>query len=200
MSIQEKETDPAVDAYFEEAARWRDELAKLRTILRGTPLVEELKWLQPCYTLEGKNVLLIHALKDACALAFLKGALLEDAHCLLTKPGENTQAGRWMKFSSVEELADRATIIRNYVFEAIEVERAGLEVSYKQTSDYEVPKELQTKLDADLAFKAAFNALTPGRQRGYLLHFSAPKQSKTRASRIEKWTPQILVGKGMHDS
>ena len=170
MNVREKEIDPAVDAYFEGAERWRDELAKLRTILHDTPLTEELKWLQPCYTFEGKNVILIHALKNACALAFLKGALLEDAHGLLTKPGANTQSGRWMKFSSVEEIAD-----------------------------YEIPAELQTKLDTTPAFKAAFDALTPGRQRGYLLHFCAPKQSKTRAARIEKCTPQILRGKGFHD-
>ncbi len=138
-------------------------------------------------------------MKNACALAFLKGALLEDAHGLLTKPGENTQAGRWVKFSSVDEITGRETIIRDYLFEAIEVERAGLEVSYKETSDYAVPTELQAKLDAAPDFRAAFDALTPGRQRGYLLHFAAPKQTRTRAARVEKWTPQILRGKGLHD-
>ena len=199
MSVKAQEIDPAVDAYFEEAERWHGELAKLRTILRGTPLTEELKWLQPCYTFEGKNVILIHALKNTCALAFLKGALLEDAYGLLTKPGENTQAGRWMKFSSVEQINERETIIRNYLFEAIEVERAGLDIVYKKISDYAVPAALQSKLDAPPDFKAAFDALTPGRQKGYLLHFAAPKQSKTRTARIEKWTPQILGGKGMHD-
>ena len=199
MKADEQTTDPAVDDYFNGAERWREELAALRTILHDTPLTEELKWLQPCYTLGGKNVLLVHALKDACALAFLKGALLKDLHGLLTKPGENTQAGRWMKFSSVREITECESVLRDYLQEAVEVEKAGLEVSYKQTADYAVPAELQTKLDTAPNFRAAFEALTPGRQRGYLLHFAAPKQSKTRAARVEKWTPQILRGKGMHD-
>lgn len=199
MNAKEQTTDPAVDDYFNGAERWREELAALRTILRDTPLTEELKWLQPCYTLGGKNVLLVHTLKDACALAFLKGALLKDPHGLLVKPGENTQAGRWMKFSSLQQIAGCEAVLREYLQEAVEVEKAGLDVSYKGTADYPVPAELQFKLDTAPHFRAAFEALTPGRQRGYLLHFAAPKQAKTRAGRIEKWTPQILCGRGMHD-
>lgn len=199
MKGRGKESDPAVDAYYAEAPRWRDELAALRTILLATPLTEELKWLQPCYTLGDKNVLLVHSLKDACVLAFLKGALLTDPHGLLTKPGANTQAGRWMKFSSLREVAEREGAIRAYVLEAVEVEKAGLEVEYKQTSDLEVPAELRARWNEVPALKMAFHALTPGRQRGYLLHFSAPKQAKTRLARIERWTPQILEGRGIHD-
>lgn len=191
--------NPQVDGYFSRAKKWQELLTHLRTILLYGPLTEELKWGQPCYTLQGKNVLLIHGLKDACALAFLKGALLRDEHGLLSKPGQNTQSGRWMKFSSPQEVSERDAIVRAYVQEAVEVERAGLEVVLKTTADYAVPEELQRKLDTSPNLRHAFDALTPGRQRGYLLHFAAPKQSKTRAARIEKWTPQILNGKGIHD-
>ena len=192
-------TNHKVDEYVAKAKKWQEELEKLRTILLSCGLTEELKWYQPCYTFQDKNVFIIHGLKDACALAFLKGALLEDAHGLLVRPGENTQSGRWMKFSSVREIVEKESVLREYVFEAIEVERSGLVIAYKKTSDYQVPAELQNKLDQAPALRAAFEALTPGRQRGYLLHFAAPKQSKTRAARVEKWTPQILSGKGMHD-
>ncbi|MBE7159503.1 MAG: YdeI/OmpD-associated family protein [Rhodospirillales bacterium] len=191
--------NPEVDGYFSRAKKWQEELARLRTILLDSPLTEELKWYQPCYTLQGKNVLLIHGLKDAFALAFLKGSLMQDEHGLLTKPGENTQSGRWMKFSSLQEVVEREAIVRAYVQEAVEIERSGREVVLKTTADYAVPDELQRKLDTSPNFRHAFDALTPGRQRGYLLHFAAPKQSKTRAARIEKWTPQILNGRGMHD-
>ena len=191
--------NPEVDGYFSRAKKWQEELARLRVLLLDSPLTEELKWYQPCYTLQGKNVLIIHGLKDACALAFLKGALMEDEHGLLTKPGENTQSGRWMKFSSVQEVVGREAIVRAYVQEAVDIERAGREVVMKTTADYAVPEELQRKLDTSPNLRHAFEALTPGRQRGYLLHFATPKQSKTRAARIEKWTPQILNGKGIHD-
>lgn len=191
--------NPEVDGYFHRAKKWQEELARLRAILLDSPLTEELKWDQPCYTLQGKNVLLIHGLKDAYALAFLKGALLRDEHGLLTRPGENTQSGRWMKFSSLQEVVEREAVVRDYVQEAIEVERSGREVVLKTTADYAVPEELQRKLDTSPNFRHAFDGLTPGRQRGYLLHFAAPKQSRTRTARIEKWTPQILNGKGMHD-
>ena len=190
---------PKVDAYVSDGKGWQAELGQLRAIILGCGLTEELKWDQPCYTLGGKNVLLIHRLKEACALAFLKGALLEDADGLLVKPGANTQSGRWLKFASVQEVVEKENVLRTYIHEAIEVERAGLEVAYKKTEDYPVPQELQAKLAADPALKTAFEALTPGRQRGYLLHFAAPKQSKTRVARIEKWTPQILKGRGLHD-
>ena len=199
MNALADRTDPAADAYYHEVERWREELAALRTILLDSPLTEELKWLQPCYTLRGKNVLLVHTLKNAVALAFLKGALLQDPHGLLTKPGENTQSGRWMKFSSLQEVTARTAVVRAYVHKAVAVEEAGQEVVLKTTADYAIPAELQHKLDTSLNLRHAFEALTPGRQRGYLLHFAAPKQAKTRVARIEKWTPQILQGKGIHD-
>ena len=190
---------PEVDAYIDKAEQWQEELRKLRTIILGCGLTEQIKWDQVCFTWEGKNVLLIHELKESCALAFLKGALLEDAKGLLVKPGENTQSNRWLKFASVREIVEFESVVQAYVHEAIEVEKAGLEVRYKETSEFAVPEELQRKLADDLTFKAAFEALTPGRQRGYLLHFASPKQSKTRAARIEKALPRILDGKGMHD-
>jgi len=191
--------NPKVDAYLSKATKWREEMEKLRMILLDFPLTEELKWGIPCYTFQKSNIVGMNGLKEFCALSFFKGALLRDASGLLVKPGENTQAGRWIRFTSVPEIVGMAAVLKGYIDEAIDVERAGLEVDYKMTSDYEVPEELQEKLEAFPAVKAAFEALTPGRQRGYLLHFSAPKQSKTRASRIENCLARILDGKGLHD-
>jgi uncharacterized protein YdeI (YjbR/CyaY-like superfamily) len=191
--------NPRVDAYLRKTTKWREEIEKLRAILLGHPLTEELKWGKPCYTFQKSNVNIIIPLKESCALMFCKGALLKDAKRILTKPGENTQAGRWIKFTSAREIAGVKTVLKAYILEAIEAEKAGLKVKYKKSSEFIIPPELQTKLDAIPALKTAFAALTPGRQRAYLLYFSAAKQSQTRESRIEKWKPQILKGKGLND-
>jgi uncharacterized protein YdeI (YjbR/CyaY-like superfamily) len=192
-------TNPQVDVYLTKATKWQQEMKKLRTIILSCQLTEELKWAKPVYTFQKKNVVIIIALKDHCALAFCKGALLKDAHGLLTKIGENTQASLWIKFDSVRAIAAMEPILKAYIHEAIEAEKAGLEVTYKKTADFPVPEELKNKLAESPALKTAFNALTPGRQRGYLLYFSAAKQSKTRTSRVEKCMPQILKGKGLSD-
>jgi uncharacterized protein YdeI (YjbR/CyaY-like superfamily) len=191
--------NPKVDRFLRESKAWRPVMEKLRRLLLGCALNEELKWGKPCYTFQQRNVALIVPLKESCALMFCKGALLGDAHHILVKPGENSQSGRWIKFTTVREINRRAAVLKAYLREAIEVEKAGLEVSHKTTAEFTVPEELQAKLDELPAFGTAFRALTPGRQRGYLLHFSAPKQSKTRASRVEKCVPRILRGLGLHD-
>ncbi len=191
--------NPKVDAYLRKAKTWRDEMEELRRILLGCQLTEELKWGKPCYSLQGSNINIIIAMKEHCALMFCKGALLKDAHGLLSKPGENTQAGRWIKFTSARDIVKKKTILKAYVEEAMAVEKAGLKVKYKETADFVVPEEFQNKLDTIPALKAAFQALTPGRQRGYLLYFSAAKQSKTREARVEKCRPKILQGKGLDD-
>jgi uncharacterized protein YdeI (YjbR/CyaY-like superfamily) len=191
--------NPKVDAYFEDAKKWRKELERLREILLASALTEELKWGQPCYTLEGKNVAIVHGMKDSCAFAFFKGALLKDVHGVLTSPGRNTQSGRWIKFTSVREIAEMKSIMRDYIHEAIEVEKSGLKVKLRKTSDLKLPEELLMMFNEFPAFQTAFDALTPGRQRAYIYHFSAPKQSKTRQARIEKSMPPILKGKGLLD-
>jgi len=191
--------NPQVNDFFTKAEKWQAEMQKLRSICLDCGLTEELKWGQPCYTLHNSNVVIIGELKESCALSFFKGALLYDAEGLLIKPGEHTQSGRWIKFTSVREIVEMEPILKAYIFEAIEVEKAGMKVTLKTTADYIVPEEFQNKLDAMPALKTAFYALTPGRQRAYLLHFSAPKQSKTRDARVEKWIPQILSGKGLID-
>jgi uncharacterized protein YdeI (YjbR/CyaY-like superfamily) len=191
--------NPEVDIYLTKAKKWQPEMKKLRSIILNCQLTEELKWGKPSYTFQKKNVVIIIALKEHCALAFCKGALLKDANGFLTKIGENTQASRWIKFSSVQQIVEMEPVLNAYIHEAIEAEKAGLEVTYKKTADFPVPEELQNKLDKSPSLKTAFDALTPGRQRGYLLYFSAAKQSKTRTSRVEKCTPQILKGKGLND-
>lgn len=178
---------------------WPDVLAKLRAILLETALTEEVKWSVPCYTFDGKNVLIMSALKEYCALGFFKGVLLQDPEGVLIQSTKNMQAERQFRFTNVQQVAELEPIIKVYVQEAIEVEKAGLEVEYKKTAEFDMPEELEAKFDDDPAFKAAFEALTPGRQKGYLLHFSGAKQSKTRTSRIEKCTPKIFEGKGLHD-
>lgn len=188
-----------VNDFFSKAEKWQEELEKLRMICLDCGLTEELKWDQPCYTFQQRNIVIIGELKESCALSFFKGALLEDANGILLKPGEHTQSGRWIKFTSVREIAEMEPTLKAYIYEAIEVEKAGLNVILKTTADYIIPEEFQHKLDAIPALKTAFNALTPGRQRAYLLYFSAPKQSKTRESRVEKYIPQILSGKGLND-
>lgn len=190
--------NPKVDAYIAKATRWQPEFEALRGIVLKTPLVEELKWGQPCYTFEGSNVVILQGFKACCAMMFTKGALLKDAKGLLHKPGENTQAARRFEFTSVSEIAKLKSTISAYLKEAIEVEKAGLEVEFKKEPE-PTPEELETKFASSPAFKRAFEALTPGRQRAYVLHFAGAKQSATRAARIEKCAPDILQGRGLND-
>lgn len=192
-------TNPRVDAVFAKAKKWRDEMLALRTIVLDCGLAEELKWYQACYTFEGNNVVIISAFKEYCALNFFKGALLQDPAGILVAPTENTQSGRQMRFTSVNQVVEMEPAIKAFLRQAIEVEKAGLQVDFKKTSEYPVPQELQQILDHDPAFKAAFDALTPGRQRGYLLYFAAPKGSETRTSRVEKHRERIFAGKGLND-
>lgn len=191
--------NPKVDSFLNKAQQWQEEMEQLRQILLDSGLTEEFKWGKPCYTLDGSNIVLIHGFKDYCALLFHKGVLLSDAAGILVAQTKNTQATRQIRFTDVDEIIEMKHILKAYIQEAIEVEKAGLEVEYKETSEFDFPEELQNKFDDDPAFKAAFEALTPGRQRGYLLHFSGAKQSKTRKSRIEKNIQKILDGKGLTD-
>ena len=191
--------NPKVDWYFSRAQKWQEELERLRTIVLECGLTEELKWGCPCYTFQKSNIVLIHVFKEYCALLFFKGALLKDAHGLLIQQTENVQAARQMRFTNVPEIVKTKTILKAYIHEAIEVEKAGLKVKLKKTYEFAMPEEFQNRLDEMPALKKAFRALTPGRQRGYLLYFSAPKQSKTRESRVDKTIPHILNGKGLHD-
>ena len=191
--------NPKVDVYLRKSKKWQAEFEKLRMIILDCRLTEELKWGKPCYTFQKSNIVIIQGFKEYCALLFFKGALLNDANGILKKPGENTQAGRQIRFRNVREIVEMKTIMKAYIYEAIEVEKAGLKVNLRKTTEFIVPEEFQNKLDEIPALKTAFNALTPGRQRGYILYFTAPKQSKTRASRIEKCMQQILNGKGLND-
>jgi uncharacterized protein YdeI (YjbR/CyaY-like superfamily) len=181
------------------AQKWQEEFEKLRKIALSCPLTEELKWGQPCYTCEGANIVLIHGFKEYCALLFMKGALLKDTKGLLVQQTENVQSARQIRFTSLKEITKLEPVLKAYIKEAIEVEKAGMEVEYKKTSEFAMPDEFAKALKRNAALKKAFETLTPGRQRGYLLHFAAAKQSKTRESRIEKCTPQILAGKGLMD-
>lgn len=192
-------TNPKVDAFIASAKKWQAELIKLREILLDSELTEEFKWYQPCYTLQGKNVIVISGMKESCAFAFFKGALLKDIHGVLTAPGKHSQSTRWIKFGSVKEIREMKGVLKAYIREAIEVERSGAKVKLRQTSDLKVPDELQIMLDEFPKFRAAFEKLTPGRQRAYIYHFSAPKQSKTRTARVQKLMPHILAGKGLMD-
>jgi uncharacterized protein YdeI (YjbR/CyaY-like superfamily) len=191
-------TNPKVDAYLKKTKKWQGEFERLRRIILLCPLIEELKWGKPCYTFQGRNVVIIQGFKESCALLFAKGSLLKDPKRILEKPGENTQAARRIRFTSVREIVKMETTLKAYLREAIEVEKAGLEVDFKKNPE-PIPEELQNKLDEIPALKAAFAALTPGRQRGYILYFSAAKQSKTRESRVEKCMQPILKGKGLND-
>lgn len=193
------QTNPKVDAYLKRNERWQAEMAALRALLLECPLVEDLKWGVPCYTLDGKNVVLIHAFKDYCALLFHKGALMKDPDCVLIQQTENVQSARQIRFTGVDEIQRMQNLIKSYVHEAIEVEKAGLKVVHNAVSEFAVPEEFGTALARDGALKAAFDALTPGRQRAYLLHFSSAKQSATRQARIEKCRPKIMEGKGLDD-
>jgi uncharacterized protein YdeI (YjbR/CyaY-like superfamily) len=188
-----------VDLYIRKAKKWQEELAKLRRIILGCQLTEELKWGKPCYSFQKSNIVILLPLKNHCSLLFCKGALLKDVNGILIKPGENTQAARQMRFSNVRDIEERESILKAYINEAIEAEKAGLQVKYKAITEFAVPEELQNKLEESPALKTAFKALTPGRQRAYFIYFSAPKQSKTRTSRVEKCLEQILKGKGLND-
>ena len=191
--------NPQVDEYLRKAKKWQEESKKLRNIILECGLTEESKWGKPCYTFQGSNVVIIQGFKEYCALLFCKGALLKDANRILIQQTENVQAARQLRFTNAREIAAMEAILKAYIREAVEVEKAGLEVKHKKTSEFAVPAELQTKLDTTPAFKKAFEALTPGRQRAYLLYFAGPKQSKTREARIEKYTPRILKGRGPND-
>jgi uncharacterized protein YdeI (YjbR/CyaY-like superfamily) len=193
------EMNPKVDFFFNKAEKWQPEYKKLRKILLECPLTEELKWGVPCYTFQKKNIVLMHGFKEYCALLFVKGALLKDAEGILITQTENVQAARQIRFTNVREIVELEPVLKDYVYEAIEVEVAGLKVDYKKTSEFNTPEEFQNKLDENPALQTAFDALTPGRQRAYLLYFSTPKQSKTREARIEKCLQQILHGKGLND-
>jgi uncharacterized protein YdeI (YjbR/CyaY-like superfamily) len=192
-------TNPKLDAFFSKAKRWQEELKELRAIVLDCPLTEELKWGQPCYTFQNKNIVLIHGFKEYSALLFFKGALLSDAHGILIQQTKNVQAGRQIRFTQVREIVKMKPILNAYIDEAIEVEKAGLKVKLKKTTEFIVPEEVKNKLNEIPGLKAAFDALTPGRQRGYILYFSAPKQSKTRESRVEKCMQQVFKGKGLND-
>jgi uncharacterized protein YdeI (YjbR/CyaY-like superfamily) len=192
-------TNPKVDFFFSKDGAWQAEYQKLRDIILECPLTEDLKWGQPCYTLAKQNIVLIHGFKEYCALLFFKGALLKDPPGILIQQTQNVQAARQLRFVSVEEIAEKASLITAYVHEAIEVEKSGLKVEFKKTADFAVPEEFQIKLDEMPELKTAFEALTPGRQKAYLLHFASAKQSKTREARIEKAMPDIFDGKGLDD-
>jgi uncharacterized protein YdeI (YjbR/CyaY-like superfamily) len=191
--------NPKVDFYFSKAKQWQEEFVKLRMIILDCGLTEELKWGCACYTFQKKNIVLIHGFKEYCALLFFKGALLNDTRGILIQQTKNVQAGRQVRFTHVREIVKMKTVLKVYIQEAIGVEKAGLKVNLKKTTDFIMPKEFKYKLSADGDLKTAFEALTPGRQNAYILYFSQPKQSKTRESRIEKCIPQILDGKGLND-
>ncbi|WP_434749886.1 YdeI/OmpD-associated family protein [Paenibacillus amylolyticus] len=192
-------TNPKVDEYLSKIKTWKEESLKLREIIQEFDLTEDYKWMHPCYTLNGKNVVLIHGFKEYCAILFIKGALLKDTHGLLVQQTENVQAGRQIRFTDLQQIVEQEEMLKLYIQEAIEVEQAGLQVEKKKTEQYVVPDELQHQFDANPAFKEAFEALTPGRQRAYLYHFSQPKQSKTKTARIEKCMQPIMEGKGLND-
>jgi len=194
-----KRMNPKVDAFLRKAKKWQQEFKKLRTVILDCQLTEELKWGTPCYTFQNRNIVLIHGFKEYCALLFFKGALLRDARRILIQQTENVQAARQIRFTNVREIAEMEPVLKAYIHEAMDVEKAGLKVNLKKTSEFKIPEEFQNKLDEIPALKTAFDALTPGRQRAYILHFSQPKQSKTRESRIEKCMQQILDGKGIND-
>ena len=191
--------NPKVDFYFDKATQWQKEIEKLRTIALDCGLIEELKWGCPCYVFEKKNIVLIHVFKEYCAYLFFKGALLKDTDGILIQQTKNVQVPRQIRFTNVREIVKLAPILKTYIYQAIEVEKAGVKVKLKKSTEFDIAEEFQKKLDKVRGLKSAFYALTPGRQRGYLLHFSAPKLSKTREARVEKCIPLILNGKGLND-
>jgi uncharacterized protein YdeI (YjbR/CyaY-like superfamily) len=197
--MTESRMNPKVDEFLSKAKQWKEEYEKLRNIVLDCELTEEFKWMHPCYTFEEKNIVLIHGFKEYCALLFPKGVLLKDSRGILIQQTENVQAARQIRFTNVQEIVAMETILKDYIYEAVEVEKAGLKVDLKKNSEYIIPEELQTKFDQTPALKTAFESLTPGRQRAYILYFAQPKQSKTRVSRIEKYIQQIFNGKGLND-
>jgi uncharacterized protein YdeI (YjbR/CyaY-like superfamily) len=192
-------TNTKVDTFLSKAKKWGKEFEQLRSIVLDCGLTEEYKWMHPCYTFGGKNIVLIHGFKEYCALLFFKGALLKDNKGILIQQTENVQAGRQIRFTNVQEIVKMKSILKRYIHEAVEVEKAGLKVKMKKTSDFKIPEEFRHKLNKIPALKTAFKALTPGRQRAYIFYFSQAKQSKTREARVEKYMPQILNGKGLDD-
>ncbi|MCM3456217.1 YdeI family protein [Heyndrickxia oleronia] len=193
------QVNPKVEEFFSKSKKWKEEYVKLREIVLDCGLTEEYKWMHPCYTYETKNIVLIHGFKEYCALLFHKGALLQDTNGILIQQTENVQAARQIRFTNVQEIIELETILKSYINEAIQVEKAGLEVNFKKNTEMKIPEELQNKFNEIPELKTAFEALTPGRQRAYTLYFSSPKQSKTRESRIEKYQQHILNGKGLND-
>ncbi|MFT7826186.1 YdeI/OmpD-associated family protein [Priestia megaterium] len=191
--------NPKVDEFLTKAKKWKEEYETLRKIVLDCELTEDCKWMNPCYTFEKKNIVLMHGFKEYCALLFPKGALLQDSHGILIQQTENVQGARQIRFTNVQEIAEKEAVLKAYIYEAIEVEKAGLKVKAKKPEELIIPEELQYKFDEIPALKTAFTTLTPGRQRAYILHFSAAKQSKTRESRVEKCIPNILNGKGLND-
>jgi uncharacterized protein YdeI (YjbR/CyaY-like superfamily) len=191
--------NPKVDWYFNKAQKWQEEFEQLRAIILDCGLTEELKWGVPCYTFQKNNIVLIHGFKEYCAVLFHKGVLLTDTHGILIQQTENVQAARQVRFTNLREIIELELVLKTYIYEAIEVEKAGLKVDMKKTTEFNMPEEFQHKLNESPALKTAFEALTAGRQRGYLLHFSAAKQAKTREARVEKSIEQILNGKGLED-
>ncbi|MBM9576067.1 DUF1801 domain-containing protein [Leptospira sp. 201903070] len=191
--------NPKVNFYFDKAEKWQKELEKLRAIVLDSKLTEELKWGSPCYTFEENNIVLIHVFKEYCALLFFKGALLKDPEGILIQQTKNTQAARQIRFTDVREIVKMKSILKTYIRQAIEIEKAGLEVKFKKTQEFDIPDEFKRKLEELPELKTAFERLTPGRQRAYILHFSAPKQSKTREARVEKCMEQIIGGLGLND-
>ena len=194
-----EKTNPKVDWYFNKERKWQEEVKQLRTIVLSNGLTEELKWGHPCYTLDKNNVVLIHDFKEYCALLFHKGALMKDPKDILIQQTENVQSARQIRFTSLKEIIKLKTTIKAYIKEAIAIEKTGLKVEMKKTSEYKMSEEFKNELNENSELKTAFEALTPGRQRGYLLYFSAPKQSKTRESRVKKYIKQIIDGKGLTD-
>ncbi|WP_410985148.1 YdeI/OmpD-associated family protein [Bacillus cereus] len=191
--------NPKVNGFLSKSEKWKREYEKLRNIVLDCELTEDFKWMHPCYTFENKNIVLIHGFKEYCALLFHKGALLKDAHGILIQQTENVQAARQIRFTNVQEIVEMEPILKAYIYEAIEVEKAGLEVDSKKKTEFIIPEELQNKFDEIPALKTAFEALTPGRQREYIFYFSKAKKSQTRESRVEKCMQQILDGKGLND-
>ncbi|MCL4517220.1 MAG: YdeI family protein [Firmicutes bacterium] len=191
--------NPKVDEFLSKAKQWQEEFEKLRMIILDCQLTEELKWGKPCYSFQGSNIVLMHGFKEYCALLFIKGALLKDPNGILIQQTGNVQAGRQIRFTNAQEIVEMEAILKAYIYEAIEVEKSGLQVEFKKTTEYTIPEEFQNKLDEIPALKTAFETLTPGRRRAYILYFSEPKQSKTRQSRVEKCMQQILNGKGLND-
>lgn len=199
MNERQVSMNPIVDKYLSKTNKWQKEMEKLRMIVLDCHLTEDFKWGKPCYTLQKSNIVLIHGFKEYCALLFFKGALLKDPNHILIQQTENVQAARQIRFTNLREIVEMETLLKTYIFEAVELEKSGLKVNLKKNSEFKIPEEFQNRLNEIPALKSAFDALTPGRQRGYILYFSAPKLAKTRELRVEKCKKQILNGKGLND-